>query len=134
MPSTKTADRRPRDLQDALGAGEQRRCRVGQHDHPHDLAQRQGRDGQIVAADLEHRNAEDDPDDHRDEHGDRHRLPERQLGQRVGAVGHEQSGRIGADRIEGDEAQIEQPGHADLEIEPHAHEREQPDDRAAPGR
>ena len=35
---------------------------------------------------------------------------------------------IGADRIEGDEAQIEQPGNADLEIEAHAHQHEQPDD------
>ena len=47
--------------------------------------------------------------------------------QRERTVGGEEGRRIGADRIEGDEAQIEQAGDADFEIEAHAHEDEEPD-------
>ena len=42
----------------------------------------EGGDGQIIAAHLEHRNAENDADDDRSENGDRHRLPIGELGER----------------------------------------------------
>ena len=44
-----------------------------------------------------------------------------------GLVGGEEGRRIGPDRKERDEAEIEQAGKADLEIEPHAHQDEEPD-------
>ena len=42
-------------------------------------------------------------------------------------IGGQQGGGVGADRIECDKAQIEQPGEADFQIQPHAHKREQTD-------
>ena len=68
------------------------------------------------------------------QHRDRHRLPVGELRQRMRTVGGEEGGRIGTDCIEGDEAEIEQAGDADLEIEPHPHQDEEPDQSGAPGR
>ena len=67
------------------------------------------------------------PDDDRSENRDRHRLPIGKMGERERAVGGEEGGRIGADRIESDESEIEQAGDTDFEVEAHAHEDEEPD-------
>ena len=47
--------------------------------------------------------------------------------QRVRIVGGQQRGGVGADGEEGDEAQVEQPGQPDLQIEAHAHQDVQAD-------
>jgi hypothetical protein len=42
-------------------------------------------------------------------------------------IGGQERRRIGAGRIKCDKAEIEQAGEADLDIEPHAHQHEEPD-------
>ena len=46
----------------------------------------------------------------------------------MGAVGRQNRGRVGADREEGDETEIEKAGESDLEIEPHPHQDVEPDE------
>ena len=82
-------------------------------DDPDDFAEGQGHDGEVVAAQAQHRKTEDDAPQGRENAGDRQgdeegpgndavAEPVRQIYRRQQGIG------IGADRIEGDVAQIEQ--------------------------
>jgi predicted phosphatase len=70
-------------LQDSLRAAEQRGGEIRLYDDTHDLAQAQGRDGEVVTTYAEYWQAEQHPDDDRQKHGDRHCRPVRQVRQRV---------------------------------------------------
>jgi hypothetical protein len=98
--------RRARDVGDAVGAASQVRP-VDQHDAD-DLAERQGDDGEVVATQPQHREAEDDAPQRRQQAGDRQRGPETQV-----EGGGQQRVRVGADRVERDVAEVEQAGQPD---------------------
>ena len=86
-------------------------CQVEQH-QPDDLAESHGDDGEIVAAQPQHRKAEDDAPERGEDAGERQADPEREAEmlrqERVG---------IGADRVEGDVAEVEQAGEADDDVQ-----------------
>ena len=85
---------------------------VDQHE-PDDLAEGERDDGEIVAAQPQHRKAEHDAPERGEDAGERQQHEERQPeGLRQQRVG------IGADRIEGDVAEIEQAGEPDDDVEP----------------
>ena len=86
-----------------------------EQDDAHDLAEGERDDGEIVAAEPEHREAEHDAPQRRRGAGDRQADPEAQAEMR----GEQREG-IGADRIEGDIAEVEQPGEADHDVQPPA--------------
>ena len=88
-------------------------------DEADDLAERERHDGEVVAAQAQHREAEDDAPEGREDSRDRQPDPERpgrpepwpyQLGHEIldDVVGGEQRVGIGADRIERDVAEVEQ--------------------------
>ena len=105
--------RRPRDAGDAVrAAGEI--VPVDQHDAD-DLAEGERDDGEIVAAQAQHREAEDDPPERREEAGERQAEPEAEP-----EILRDQREGIGADRIEGDVAEVEQAGEADHDVQPPA--------------
>ena len=89
-----------------------------EQDEADDLAEAERHNGQIVAAQAQHRKAKQDSGERRQNAGKWQADPERQaeiLGdQRVG---------IGADRIEGDVAEIEEAGEADDDVQPEAEHR-----------
>ena len=89
-----------------------------EQDQPDDFAEAERDDGEIVAAQPQHRKAEQDAGKGGEDAGKRQAYPERQSEivrkQRVG---------IGADRVEGDIAEIEQPGETDHDIQPEAKHR-----------
>ena len=64
-------------LEDALRAAEPRLQRVGQEEDAGDLAEAQGDDGQVVAAQAQHRGADQEAGDRRAQHDERQRQPER---------------------------------------------------------
>ncbi len=84
---------------------------VQQH-QPDDLAEGHGDDGEIVAAQPQHRKAEDDAPERGEDAGERQADPEREA-----EVFGEQRVGIGADRIEGDVAEVEQAGEADDDVQ-----------------
>ncbi len=86
-----------------------------EQDDAHDLAEGERHDGEIVAAEPEHGEAENDAPQRGGGAGDRQADPEAQAEMR----GEQREG-IGADRIEGDIAEIEQPGEADHDVQPPA--------------
>ena len=101
---------RPRDAADA-GIAVGHRHPVDQ-DEADDLAEGERDDGEIVAAQPQHRKSEQDAPERREAARERQQEPERQAEglcqQRVG---------IGADRVEGDVAEIEQAGEPDHDVE-----------------
>lgn len=110
------------DLDDALRAPEIGRQRIRQHQHADDLAKAQRRHGEIVAAHPQHRQAEQHTGAGGQHHRHRQRHPERHVDERQRAGRAHQRDRIGADREEGDEAEIDQARKAELDVEPHAHQ------------
>ncbi len=84
---------------------------VGQHDAD-DLAERQRDDREIVAAQPQHRKAEQDAPERRQDAGQRQAGPEAQAESR-----RQQRVGIGADRVERDVAKVEQSGEADDDVQ-----------------
>ena len=81
-------------------------------DEADDLAERQRHDGEIVAAQPQHRKAEQHAPERREDAGERQADPERQA-----EIGRQQRVGIGADRVERDIAEIEQAGEADHDVQ-----------------
>ena len=79
---------------------------------PDDLAEAQGDDGEVVAAQAQHREAEQDAEARRQHAGERQHHPEAQAVLRA-----EQRVGVGADGIEGDVAEIEQARQTDDDVE-----------------
>ena len=81
-----------------------------------DLAEAQGDDGEVVAAQAQGRRAQQHAEQPGDQRPERQYEPDRQV---QAELRRSQQGiKIGADRVEGDIAQIEQAGVADHDIEP----------------
>ena len=94
-------------------------------DEPDDLAEGERDDREIVAAQAQHREAEDHAPGRGEQAGERQAHPEAQ----VEIVGEQGEG-IGADRVEGDIAEVEQPGRADDDVQaPAEHDVGEHDDR-----
>ena len=105
--------RRARDAGDAVRAVGQRHP-VGDDDAD-DLAERQGHDRQVVAAQPQHGEAEHHAPERGQQPGDRQAGPETEAeGGREDRVG------IGADGVERDVAEVEQPGEPDHDVQPPA--------------
>ena len=119
-----------REAADAVGAvGDG--VRVEEHDRD-DLAEPEGHDREVVAAQAERRRAEQDAEQRRDARADEEHRPEHEPGvaaevgddvdaqdavaERRGDVGV----GVGADREERRVAEVEQAGHADDEVEARA--------------
>ncbi len=102
-----------RDLRDRADAGAAAGERAPvDEDGADDLAEGERHDREIVAAQSQHREAEDHAPQRRQNAGDRQADPERQMiGRRQQRVG------IGADCVEGDVAEIQQAGEADDDVE-----------------
>jgi hypothetical protein len=111
--------------------------------HPgDDLAEAEGDDGQIVAAQAEGGGAEEDAEQGGDEHGEEHRPPEilqeaqgvpgDELDRRDG--GGEERRRVGPDGEKCGVPQVEQPGVADDDVQPHRQQDEQHDGDHRPHR
>ena len=102
--------RRARNAGDAVRpAGD--RLPVDQHEAD-DLAERERDDGEIVAAQPQHRKAEQHAPECGEDAGERQADPERQI-----EGGRQQRVGIGADRVEGDVAEVEQAGEADHDVQ-----------------
>ena len=86
-----------------------------EQDDADDLSKRQGDDGEIVAAEPQHGKAEDDAPQRRGKAGDRQAKPEPET-----EMGGKQREGVGADRVEGDIAEVEQAGEPDHDVEPPA--------------
>ena len=86
-----------------------------------DLAERQRDDGEIVAAQAQHRKAEQHPPESGEDAGDGQADPERPRPERRQRgrdhVGGDDRIGVGADGVEGDVAEIEQSGEADDDVE-----------------
>ena len=103
-------ERCPRDRGDAGRAvGE---VRPVDEDEADDLAEGQGHDGEVVAAQAQHREAEQHAPQRRKQPGERQADPE---GQPEG--GGEQRVAVGAHRVEGDVAEVEQAREADDDVQ-----------------
>ena len=93
---------------------------VDQHE-PNDLAERERDDGKIVALEAQHGEAEDDTPESGEQASDGQADPERPDAERrsvagITLVAIERVG-IGADRIEGDIAEIEQASEPDDDVQ-----------------
>ncbi len=95
---------------DAVGAAGQ--ALPVDDDEADDLAEGQRDDGEIVAAQPQHRKAEQHAPERRENAGERQADPERQP-----EIGGEQRVGIGADGVEGDVAEVEQAGEADHDVQ-----------------
>ena len=100
----------PRHVVDAVGAAGEPPP-VGEDDADH-LAETEGDDGEIVAAQPQYREAQHDAEARGERAGDRQRDPEAEI-----EMGREHRIAVGADRIEGDVAEIEQAGETDHDVE-----------------
>ena len=106
-------ERRPRDARNAVrAAGE---VLPVEQDQADDLAEAERDDGEIVAAQPQHRKSEQDAPEGGEDAGKRQADPERQA-----EVLREQRIGIGADRVEGDVAEVEEAGEADHDVQPPA--------------
>jgi hypothetical protein len=81
----------------------------------HDLAETQRDDGQVVAAQAQRGQAEDDPGQRGKRGPRRQGQPERQVNVEVRRS--EEGEGVGAHRVEGDVAQVEQTGEAHHQVE-----------------
>ena len=95
---------------DAVGAAGQ--ALPVDDDETNDFAKRQRHDGEIIAAQPQHRKAEHHAPEGSQNAGERQADPERQS-----EIGRQQRIGIGADRVEGDIAEVEQAGEADHDIQ-----------------
>ena len=102
-------DARPGDVQDAVRPA--RVVPVVERDPGH-LAEAQGHDGEVVAAQAQRRVAEDGAGGAGEDHGQRQRGEEVQVG-----LGHQERARVGADGEERRIAQVQEPGVADHDVE-----------------
>ena len=102
--------RRPRNAADAVGAAGQ--ALPVDDDEADDFAERQRDDGEIVAAQPQHRKAQHHAPERRENPGQRQADPERQP-----EIGRQQRVGIGADGVERDIAEIEQAGEADHHVQ-----------------
>jgi hypothetical protein len=111
-------------------------------EHADDLAEAQRDDGEVVAAQPEHRKAEQAAGDRREQRGQRHHDPDRRVQPVRKERGHggegleqvrarEQRVHVRAHRVERDEAEVEQAGVADHDVQPerqqHVQQRERHD-------
>ncbi len=120
------ADAERVDQRDALRAvGDVDRLRQVVQEDADDLAEAQRDDRQIVAAQLERRCAQQDAEQAGDGGADRQDDPERQM--QVEVRDGQQRVDVGADRVEGDIAQVEQAGEADHDVQ--AERQEDVEDR-----
>ena len=101
---------RPRNAGDAVGAAGQ--ALPVDDDEADDFAERQRDDGEIVAAQPQHRKSEHHAPECGEDAGQRQADPERQP-----EIGRQQRVGIGADRVKGDVAEIEQAGEADHDVQ-----------------
>ncbi len=94
-------------------------------DEADDLAEGERHDGEIVAAQAQHGEAEQHAPERGEDAGERQADPERPA-----EIGGEQRVGIGADRIEGDVAEIEQAGEPDHDVQaPAQHDIGEHEDR-----
>ncbi len=115
-PSDSVADVERVDQVDALrSVGDVDRGVEVVHEDANDLAESQRHDRQVVAAKLERRRAEQHAEKAGDAGAERQDHPERQVQAEVRR--REQGVDVGADRIERDIAEVEQPGEADDDVE-----------------
>ncbi len=101
---------RPRDAGDAVRPV--RHLVPVEQDDADDLAEAERDDRQVVAAQPQHRKAEREPETGGEGAGHRQALPEAEAEMR-----RYQRVAVGADRVEGDVAEVEQPGEADHDVE-----------------
>ncbi len=87
---------------------------VDQHDAD-DLAERERHDGQVVAPQPQHGEAQQHARRRREQPGERQAGPEAQP-----EAGRHQREGVGADRVEGDVAEVQQPGEPDHDVQPPA--------------
>ena len=104
---------RPRDAGDAVRAAGQ--ALPVDDDEADDLAEGERDDGEIVAAQPQHRKAEQHAPERGEDAGERQADPEREA-----EIRRQQRVGIGADRVEGDIAEVEQAGEADHDVQPPA--------------
>ena len=102
--------RRLGDLRDAVGTAGQRG--VIQQQNAHDLAEAERDDRQIVAAQTQHRKAEQQPEERRDDARQRQTLPEAEA-----EVVIQQREGVGADGVEAAVAEHQQARKADHHVE-----------------
>ena len=95
---------------DAVGAAGQ--ALPVDDDETDDLAERQRDDGEIVAAQPQHRKSQQHAPERGENAGERQADPERQS-----EIGRQQRVGIGADRVKRDVAEIEQAGEADHHVQ-----------------
>jgi hypothetical protein len=94
--------------------------------HPHDLAEGERDDGEVVAAQSERWRTDDEPEEHREQHRHGHDDPEVPL--QIEARRREYRGRVRPHGEERDVAEVQQPGLAEHEVE--AHREQYVDERA----
>ncbi len=99
--------RNPRDA----GVATRDRNPVDQHE-AHDLGERERDDGEVVAPETQDRKPDHEAPEGSEDAGQRQREPERE----TEGLGEQRRG-IGADRIEGDEAEVQEPREADDDIQ-----------------
>src|SRR5665647_577906 len=102
--------RRSRDLSNARRASEPARVDQGDAD---DLPEAQGDDRQVVAAKSQRRRPDDDARDQRGDDGDRHGHQPWEVGVR----GAEDAHGVGTYGVEGDVAEVEEPGVANDDVQ-----------------
>ena len=104
------------DAGDALRAvGDVHRARQVVEEDADDLAEAERDDGEVVAAQLERRRAEQHAEQRGDRRADRQDHPERQVQAELRAG--EQRVDVGADGVERDVAEVEQAGEADDDVQ-----------------
>jgi hypothetical protein len=112
-----TADAHRVDAGDAFRAvGDVHRRIQVVHENAHDLAETEGDDGQIIAAQAQCRRAEQYAEQAGGKRAHRQNRPHRPVQAEL-RRGQQRIG-ISADGIESDEAQIEQTGEADHDVQP----------------
>ena len=102
-----------RGVRDVLDAGRRTQPPEVGGAEPDDLAEAEGDDGEVVAAHAQRRPAEHHAEEHR--HGDGDRQHEEERPGEV--VDREHAGRVGADEVEADVPEVEQPGVPDDDVE-----------------
>ena len=116
-------------VEDAARAADVVLEQVGLGQDADDLAEAEGGDGQVVAADVQDGQAQQDAEAHRHEHGEGDGREEAPVGDTQLARARQEGRGVGADGEEGHEAEVEQAGHAEGDVEAQAHQRIERDER-----
>ena len=90
-----------------------------------DLAEPERDDREVVTAQTQHGQAEDDTGEHREADTERQDLPRVQVRELQRPGPREDGDGVRADRPERDVAEIEQTGETDDDVQPHGEQREQ---------